>query len=306
MMVDTDMVQPTPDQITRQLDRILASDGFTNADRMSAFLRYVVGRVLAGEADQVKEYVIGVEVFGRNPEFDPRLDSIVRVEARRLRTKVDEYYAGPGAGDDVVIQLRRGSYVPSFELRQPVPLQSELPPPVAASRPVEPGRKFWRLGLGLALVALVAVTLAARRGGLWATDGKPKPEVSVAVLPFANYSTDPEEALLAARLTDGVSAELARIGTVAVVAHTSVLKFAQGPRKSAREIGQALNADLIVECSVRRIADQLNVSVRLINPNTERKLWVQDFTGNAQNSGELERQIAAAIAPAAVTFKPVR
>src|SRR5262245_27000713 len=181
MMVDTDMVQPTSDQITRQLDRILASDGFANADRMSAFLRYVVGRVLAGEADQVKEYVIGVEVFGRNPEFDPRLDSIVRVEARRLRTKVDEYYAGPGARDDVVIQLRRGSYAPSFELRQPAPLQTELPPPVAASRP----RRFWRLGLGLALVALVLVTLAARRGGLWATDGKPKPDVSVAVLPFA-------------------------------------------------------------------------------------------------------------------------
>jgi TolB-like protein len=271
---------------------------------MSAFLRYVVGRALAGEADQVKEYVIGVEVFGRDPGFDPRLDSIVRVEARRLRTKVDEYYAGPGTEDDLIIQLRRGSYAPSFELRQPAPISKESAPP--APRPAVGSRQFWRLALGLGLIALALVTLAARRGGLWATDGKPKPDVSVAVLPFSHYSTDPEDALLAARLTDAVTAELARLGTVGVVAHTSALKFAQGPRKSAREIGQALNADIIVECSVRRSADRLDVSVRLINPNTERKMWVQDFTGRAQNPRELERQIAAAVAPAAVTFKPVR
>jgi TolB-like protein len=167
-------------------------------------------------------------------------------------------------------------------------------------------REFWRLALGLGLVALVLVTLAARRGGLWATDGKPKPDVTVAVLPFAHYSTDPEDGLLAARLTDAVTAELARLGTVGVVAHTSALKFTQTPRKSAREIGQALNADIIVESSVRRSAARIDVSVRLINPYTERKMWVQDFSGDAHNSKALERQIAAAIAPAALTFKPVR
>jgi TolB-like protein len=305
-MVDTDMVQPTPDEVHRQLDRIVASEGFANADRMSAFLRYVVGRVLAGEADQVKEYVIGVEVFGRDPAFDPRLDSIVRVEARRLRTKVDEYYAGPGAADDLLIQLRRGSYAPSFERRQPAPAPMELPPPPIAAPATGHSRRFWRVALGLGLVALALVTLAARRGGLWATDGKPTPDVSVAVLPFAHYSTDPEDALLAARLTDAVTAELARLGTVGVVAHTSVLKFATTPRKSAREIGQALNADMIVEGSIRRSGDRLDVSIRLVNPHTERKMWIQDFTGEAQNPRGLERQIAAAVAPAAVTFKPVR
>ena len=71
-----------------QLDRILASDVFANADRMSRFLRFVVERALAGESDQLKEYVVGIEVFGRDDRYDPRLDSIVRVEARRLRTKI--------------------------------------------------------------------------------------------------------------------------------------------------------------------------------------------------------------------------
>ena len=88
-------MQPSSDEIRAQLDRVLASAEFVNADRMSAFLRYVVERALAGDGDQIKEYAIGVDVFGRNGDYDPRLDSIVRVEARRLRTKVELDPASP-------------------------------------------------------------------------------------------------------------------------------------------------------------------------------------------------------------------
>ena len=97
-------MEPSADEIRLQLDRLLASGGFANADRMSGFLRYVVERAMAGESDQVKEYVIGVAVFGRDEQYDPRLDSIVRVEARRLRTKLDEYYADEGRDDPIVIR----------------------------------------------------------------------------------------------------------------------------------------------------------------------------------------------------------
>jgi TolB-like protein len=300
------MVPPTADQINRQLDRILASDGFMNADRMSAFLRFVVGRALAGEADQIKEYVIGVEVFGRDAGFDPRMDSIVRVEARRLRTKVEEYYAGPGAADTVLIQLRRGSYAPSFDVREATPAPSDAPALSVPSPPQPRSRRPWRLGLGLALVAVVIGTLAARRSGLWATDGKPTPDVSIAVLPFAEYSSDPADTRLAARLTDGVTAELARSGRLGVVAHTSVLKFATPPRKSAKEIGHALNADVVVEASIDRSGDQLEVNVRLVNAATDRKMWVQDFKGETQNPETLERQIATAITPVALAFRTPR
>ena len=110
----SDAVEPSADEIRLQLDRLLASVGFANAERMSGFLRYVVERSIAGESDQLKEYVIGVAVFGRDEQYDPRLDSIVRVEARRLRTKLDEYYAGSGRHDPIVIGMRRGAYVPDF------------------------------------------------------------------------------------------------------------------------------------------------------------------------------------------------
>ena len=84
---------PSEDAVRRQLDRLLASAGFANAGRMSRFLKFVVEKTLVGEGERLKEYVIGVEVFDRDANYDPRVDAIVRVEAARLRTKLAEYYA---------------------------------------------------------------------------------------------------------------------------------------------------------------------------------------------------------------------
>jgi serine/threonine-protein kinase len=79
---------------------------------MSRFLRFVVERVLTGRAGELKEYAIGVEVFDRRPDYDPRVDPVVRVEARRLRSKLETYYEQ--APDELRIQLPKGSYVPVF------------------------------------------------------------------------------------------------------------------------------------------------------------------------------------------------
>ena len=102
----------------------MASPGFADAGRLAPFLRFIVERALAGEP--VKEAVIGVEVFTRPPSYDPRVDPIVRVEARRLRSRLDDYYRGPGAADPIVIQLPKGGYVPVFVPREPVG-RPELP-----------------------------------------------------------------------------------------------------------------------------------------------------------------------------------
>ena len=104
-------------EITAEVDRILASKGFANAGRLSRLLRYVVEKTIAGEADQLKEYAVGVEVFDRDEKYDPRLDSIVRVEAGRLRSRLDEYYNGEGAASPIRISLPRGGYVAQFEPR---------------------------------------------------------------------------------------------------------------------------------------------------------------------------------------------
>src|SRR5688572_30643237 len=132
--VDTVSVDIAAADITAEVDRILASKGFANAGRLSRLLRYVVNRTVAGEADQLKEYAVGIEVFERDEKYDPRLDSIVRVEAGRLRTRLDEYYNGEGAASPIRISLPRGGYVARFEA-SPVLEAPALPEAPVRRRP---------------------------------------------------------------------------------------------------------------------------------------------------------------------------
>ena len=81
-------------EVAAQLQRVLASAAFANAPILSRFLRYVVEHSLPDQACPLKEYALGVEVFGRGADFDPRIDTIVRTHARRLRAKLEEYYRG--------------------------------------------------------------------------------------------------------------------------------------------------------------------------------------------------------------------
>lgn len=107
------------EQIRNQLDRILASPSFAEAERAKKFLRFVVEQTLAGREDEIKEAVIGIEVLGRPASYDPRSDPIVRVEAGRLRTRLVAYYQSEGLNDPVVIELPKGAYVPRFVERAP-------------------------------------------------------------------------------------------------------------------------------------------------------------------------------------------
>ena len=106
-------------EIQAELDRILKSRVFIHSHRIRRFLQFVVEECLFGRQHRLKEYLIGLEVFNRQDDFDPRVDSIVRVEARRLRTKIEEYYQKEGQENEIRIELRRGSYVPIFEQRSP-------------------------------------------------------------------------------------------------------------------------------------------------------------------------------------------
>ena len=108
---------PSAERIRTQLARIESHALFVRSARVRRFLEFTVEAVLAGKGDELKEYLLGVEVFDRTEAHDPRLDPIVRVEARRVRAKLRAYYrlAGP---DELVIDYPRGSYVPQFrELR---------------------------------------------------------------------------------------------------------------------------------------------------------------------------------------------
>ena len=99
--------------VRQQVDKILAHGLFTRSERMGRFLRVAVEHSLGGRAADLKEYLIGVEVFDRKETYDPRLDPIVRVEARRLRSKLKAYYDSVGCQDEVIVSLPTRPKTPS-------------------------------------------------------------------------------------------------------------------------------------------------------------------------------------------------
>ena len=114
------------ERVRVQLDRILASAAFAEAERGRKFLRFVAELALAGRVAEIKESVVAVEVLGRAASFDPRSDPIVRVEAGRLRSRLAAYYQSEGYSDAVVVDLPKGGYVPQFQERQ-LPEQPPVP-----------------------------------------------------------------------------------------------------------------------------------------------------------------------------------
>lgn len=102
-----------------QLDKVLRSEVFRNAPGLQKFLEYVTCKTIEGLSHEIKEYAIGTEVFGRSTEYDPKIDTAVRVQAHRLREKLKEYYDGEGATDEILIEVPKGHYVPRFMRRLP-------------------------------------------------------------------------------------------------------------------------------------------------------------------------------------------
>lgn len=178
----------TPSQGERaEMELVLQSGIFLKAPRLANFFRYVCERHLEGNADQIKEYSIAFEALGRPAEFDPKKDSIVRVEAHRLRKRLEEYYSGPGAAHAIQITIPNGQYRPCFLARSAsVPallngnghgIQHNLAE-LASDRVTvveftphtpSPAKRNWRIrtfgaiaGLSLAVGAVLWITFPAR------------------------------------------------------------------------------------------------------------------------------------------------
>jgi serine/threonine-protein kinase len=269
----------SPEAVREALDRIVSSPGFAGAGRLGPFLRFVVERALGG--DPVKESIIGVEVFGRPADYDPRIDPIVRVEARRLRSRLTEYYEGVGSTDTVRIGLPRGTYVPVFT-QADVP--GETPPR---------GRK-WRKITGIAAVAVVA--FAALPFLLFRRSAAP-PEPVVAVLPFLNLSDDKSNEYFSDGLTEELTDRLARVPGLRVVARSSAFRFKAGG-EDLREVGRKLNATAVVEGSVRRSGDRLRVTAQIIDVENGLHLWSETYERTLSDVFAIQDDVARAIANA--------
>jgi len=148
----------THDEVRDELSRILRSRFFVRSTRLSCFLSTAVDYLLGGKAGSFKEFTVGTEVYGRSAAYDPTQDTIVRTEARRLRSKLKEYYADLTRPHRLRITLVSGSYVPVIEFAHASPHGNGFEPdfPVLPARddgslalvvlsfnakPVEPGNQ---------------------------------------------------------------------------------------------------------------------------------------------------------------------
>lgn len=245
------------DVVRKQIDRILTSRSFAKADRLRRFLRFVAESTLEGRAAEVKESVIGVEVFDRRAaSYDPGVDPIVRVQAGRLRAKLADYYEREGASDSLLIELPRGGYVPSFRMR------------LAGSR--QSSR------------ALDEAEAAIQQAN------------SVAVLPFVNMSSDPENEYFSDGLTEELIHSLAGIPSLRITARSAAFQFKE-KGSDIRDIGRALGVSRIVEGSVRRAGDTLRITVQLVNVADGRQLWSEKYDRTTGDVLVLQDEIAGAV-----------
>ncbi len=185
---------------------MLATETFVRSPQLAVFLRFVVEMALRGEAQQIKGYTIGVEALGRPSGFDPQIDPIVRVEGTRLRRTLERYYSGPGANDEVLIDLPRGSYVPSFRRRGG---GAGLPRPLSSERFLGLERRTRILAMAAAFVALLIVVAVAFDAVRWFGDGTAPqlgdgmPRLTIAVTSTGEPVKNPISAsLVAERLHD--------------------------------------------------------------------------------------------------------
>jgi serine/threonine-protein kinase len=230
----------------RELARLLASPVFTQSERMSRFLRLIVEYRLEGRADELKEYLLGTQVFDRPADYDSRLDPIVRVEARRLRNKLKSYYQSEGLHDDIEIEVPTGGYAPVFRRRASAPARA-------------PGSLS-----------------------------------GIAVLPFSNLSSEPDNEYFSDGLTEELIHRLTKVEGLRVVAWNSAARFRRGER-DLTSAAEHLRAGAVLSGSVRRSGGRLRIAAQLIETATGTYVWSETYDRELRDLFAVQEEIARAI-----------
>ncbi len=231
--------------IREYVERVLTSQTMIQADRLRRFLEYVVNHALSGRTGNLNQFSIAIDVFDRDESFDPTIDAIVRVEAGRLRSKLMEYYDEEGRNDSVKISLPKRGYAVKFQFRD--------------KHSITPAEDFDERS-----------TFSKTRKPVNVTNP------TVAVLPFDNMSTDPEQEYFSDGITEDLITDLSRIPGLLVIARQSTFVY-KGAATNAQEVSTKLGADFIVEGSVRKIGSRIRINTQLIHGETGKHIWAERF-----------------------------
>lgn len=280
-------------EVRATLEKVAASAVFQHSPQLQRFLRFVVERSLAGDGDRLKEYVIGTEVFGRPSDYEPRLDSLVRVEAHRLRAALEQYYRGEGISDSILIELNKGSYTPSIRRRMPggsLPLPAILPKSRATGR---------RVGIAILAAALLASAFVWVYRSSRSHRSLVPPGATIAVLPFDNLSADPEHEYFCFGLLDEITTDLAKTGQLRVIARTSAARFKRGD--DITTIGRQLKADAILEGSVQWSGGSVRITAQLVSTSDSLHIWSETYDRPSADLLSAQDEVAQAVARAVLS-----
>jgi hypothetical protein len=164
-------------QERKELDAVLESGIFAVSSNAAKLLRFVCEKHFHRAAENITEYDVAIQALGRRADFDPQRDSIVRVEAHRVRKRLQEYYAAEGASNAVKIVLTRGHYAPCFVYSESAP-KPKVEPPVGLEPAPPPPTRWWRTPTAIGILLIAGITLVSWR---LATRG----------IPIANRSAQP-------------------------------------------------------------------------------------------------------------------
>lgn len=266
------------------LERVLASSGLRSSPQLAAFLRFIVEATLRGRADSIRAYTIGTGALGRDADFDPQSDPIVRVEANRLRRALAVYYEGVGADDPIAIDVPPGRYVPVFRHRFALAEIEAAPPPPPPARRMP----RWVLPavaiLGL-LSALAAVAVFWLGGARVHPDLAATPIGGPPMILVETIQTEPPSAsasALAAALSRELIGTLSHIQVISVASEATAAASA-GTRGAADASAHAFRLTGLIELQEGTTA---NVTLRMVADGVI--LWTRDWRITAQEGPGVE------------------
>lgn len=248
--------------ITEELERIAQNRLFTNSARLVRFLRFAVDEALNERGHLLKEYLIGTKVYDRPHGYDPRIDSVVRVEARRLRSKLKQYYETAGVASNFRIMFQTGSYAPTFVSIDNTDQVSRQPESRSQQRPTD----------------------------LY-TDGE---GTGVAVLPFRCVTTCAQTAEFAAGLTDELAYLISISRGFRVLGHDAVPRACNDATWST-SIARERGIHVFLHGAVRRSRERYRVTAEM-HDSTGFVVWSTRFDVDAENVESEQERIATSIA----------
>jgi TolB-like protein len=284
---------PTPDSVRNQLNKVLDSATFRSSPALRRFLRYTVEHSVQGEGECLKEYRLGVEVFGRSSSYEPQKDPIVRLEARRLRAKLREYYEEEGSQDPVRISIPKGGYAASFsgnghgELSAPFPA-SEISP-LAEKERFPSGKAKILLALSVCIVTVLLIGVVVYRYGARRNDTIQT--TSIAVLPFQNLSEDTAQDYLADGITESLIDSLSSFPTLRVLARSTVFHY-KGENSDPQKVGSELHVSAVLTGRLLERNQILIVQTELIDVATGALLWDTQYNRKLTEIHTLQEDIS--------------